>query len=132
MRISITLNNLITNKKHINCICDFSKYCFIKLKCKLDLPIELLKKQNNHGISTAGYDPIDHKIYVRAENRALVDICRSIAHEMVHAKQKENGQLNKPNIPNIGGPIEDDANSIAGRLVKMFVRDKNAQWIYKD
>jgi hypothetical protein len=59
---------------------------------------------------------------------------RSIAHEFVHAKQHEMKFLeNKKEIPNIGGPIEDGANLISGRLIKMFVRDNDdVEWIYRD
>ena len=54
-------------------------------------------------------------------NRALVDVCRSIAHEMVHHKQFEDGRLEvKP--PDIGGEIEDEANAKAGQFIKMFAR----------
>jgi hypothetical protein len=44
---------------------------------------------------------------------------RSLAHEMVHHKQWERGELEvKP--PDIGGKIEDEANAVAGQYIKMF------------
>lgn len=132
MNIEIFTNNIINNKKHIKCIATFSKYCFLKLKCINNIKIFIVPKENSYNITTAGYDKINNIIFVRGENRALVDVCRSIAHELVHAKQKEYNKLNNDNIPNIGGQIEDDANAYAGRLIKMFVKDKNANWIYKE
>jgi len=58
-------------------------------------------------------------IRINAKNRALVDVMRSIAHEMVHHKQFEQGRLEvKP--PDIGGEIEDEANAKAGQYIKMF------------
>jgi hypothetical protein len=52
----------------------------------------------------------------------LVDIMRSVAHEMVHHKQFEQGRLNvKP--PDIGGEIEDEANAKAGQYIKMFAKE---------
>jgi hypothetical protein len=46
---------------------------------------------------------------------------RSVCHELVHHKQNQNKEI-KPgkDIPDIGGKIEDDANSIAGQLIKKF------------
>ena len=58
------------------------------------------------------------EIKVYGKNRALVDVLRSIAHELVHHKQYENDEL-KGDIPDIGGPIEDEANAFAGRFIKM-------------
>ena len=53
-----------------------------------------------------------------------MDILRSLAHELVHHKQKENGDFkNKEvikDIPEVGGHIEDEANAIAGRLIKKY------------
>jgi hypothetical protein len=47
---------------------------------------------------------------------------RSVAHEMVHHKQFEQGRLNvKP--PDIGGEIEDEANAKAGQYIKMFAKE---------
>jgi len=60
-------------------------------------------------------------IKVNGKNRALVDIMRSIAHEMVHHKQYEEGRLEvKPK--DIGGDIEDEANAKAGQFIKMFAK----------
>jgi hypothetical protein len=56
------------------------------------------------------------------KNRALVDVMRSIAHELVHHKQWEDGRLNGPKPPDIGGEIEDEANAKAGQFIKMFAK----------
>ena len=66
---------------------------------------------------------------MNAKNRALVDVMRSLAHELVHHKQWEQGRLNvKP--PDIGGEIEDEANAKAGQFIKMFA--KSDQTIYDE
>jgi Zn-dependent peptidase ImmA (M78 family) len=58
-------------------------------------------------------------IKVNGKDRALVDIMRSLAHELVHHKQFEDGKL-KVKPPDCGGPIENDANAFAGQYIKMF------------
>jgi hypothetical protein len=61
-------------------------------------------------------------IRVNGKDRMLVDVMRSVAHEMVHHKQFEQGRLNvKP--PDIGGEIEDEANAKAGQYIKMFAKE---------
>lgn len=73
--------------------------------------------------TTANYDYTKENkiIKVSMKNRALVDVMRSIAHELVHHKQFEQGRLNVP-PPDIGGEIEDEANAKAGQFIKMFAK----------
>lgn len=81
--------------------------------------------------TTANYDYTkDEKIIkVNAKNRMLVDVMRSVAHELVHHKQYEDGRLGvKP--PDIGGEIEDEANAKAGQFIKMFAKED--QTIYDE
>lgn len=100
---------------------------FIKfVKKELDLKnAPTVKIQNNrNGLkTTANYDYTrENKIIkVCGKNRALVDILRSIAHELVHHKQFEQGRL-KVQPPDIGGEIEDEANAKAGQYIKMYAK----------
>jgi hypothetical protein len=102
---------------------------FVKF-VKKELEIENLpsiKIQNNRdGLkTTANYDYTKKNKIVKvcAKNRALVDVLRSVAHELVHHKQYEQGRLNGPeNPPDIGGEIEDEANAKAGQFIKMYAK----------
>jgi len=89
---------------------------------EINTPFSIKLMKNRGDLSTyAAYDPVSKIVYVYVKNRGIADILRSIAHELIHHKQKQDGQLNDmTNIPDIGGPIEDQANAIAGRLVKKF------------
>ena len=134
MKITIDRKQVIRDipKEHLDAIVEFSKFAAKKLKIKENIKLILLRKDHDvDGISTAGYNRENNDVHVRVGGRALVDALRSIAHEFGHARQKELGQLNSKDIPNIGGPVEDDANAAAGRLVKLFVRDCDKAWIYK-
>jgi hypothetical protein len=100
---------------------------FIKfVKGDLDLkviPSVILQNGRKNLKTTANYDYTqpDKVIRVNVKNRMLVDVMRSIAHEMVHHKQFEQGRLEvKP--PDIGGEIEDEANAKAGQYIKMFAQ----------
>lgn len=97
------------------------------VKEQLDLKTVPTVKIQNHrdGLkTTANYDYTKENkiIKVCAKNRALVDVCRSIAHEMVHHKQFEQGRL-KVQPPDIGGEIEDEANAKAGQFIKMYAKE---------
>jgi Zn-dependent peptidase ImmA (M78 family) len=98
---------------------------FVKfVKKELDLnecPSVVLQNGRGRLKTTAHYDYSKENkvIRINAKNRALVDILRSIAHEMVHHKQFEQGRL-KVKPPDIGGEIEDEANAKAGQFIKMF------------
>ena len=59
------------------------------------------------------------EVTVYTKERALQDIMRSVAHELVHHHQNEEGEL-KGEIQNVGGPIEDEANAVAGELLKKY------------
>jgi hypothetical protein len=86
--------------------------------------VPTIKIQNNRdGLkTTANYDYTKENkiIKVCSKGRALVDVMRSIAHEMVHHKQFEDGRLDGPQPPDIGGEIEDEANAKAGQYIKMY------------
>lgn len=83
-----------------------------------------LTDDNDELETLASYDMSDNEISVLKKNRAIPDIIRSIAHEMVHHKQNELGDL-KGNSEEgeDGSPWEDQANSKAGELVRMFGRE---------
>jgi hypothetical protein len=99
---------------------EFTK--FVKNQLELE-NVPTISIQNGRGKlkTTANYDHSkpNKVIKINAHKRALVDIMRSLAHEMVHHKQWERGDLEvKP--PDIGGPIEDEANAKAGQYIKMY------------
>jgi hypothetical protein len=121
------LDNLNPVKfKHLS---KFLKFCRDELDITNDIRVFLLKKDNNLNLTTGGYSPKDKCVYTISEGRQIADILRTIAHELVHQKQDLQGKI-KGNIPDIGGVIEDTANAIAGRLVKMYVKKYNAKEIY--
>jgi hypothetical protein len=113
-----TLNE--DNKRKLN---DFVKFVKNELKLK-DLPTISIQNHRNGLKTTANYDYTKENkiIKVCSKNRALVDVMRSLAHELVHHKQWEDGRLNGPKPPDIGGEIEDEANAKAGRYIKMFAK----------
>lgn len=112
-----------------NTIDDFVE--FVKKELGIDNEVDVQLQNNKDGIkTTAVYKYQDEgdkdfeqsEIRVFALGRALVDVLRSIAHEMVHHKQNEDGEL-KGKHSNVGGPIEDEANAVAGEMIKAYGLD---------
>ena len=97
---------------------------FVKEQLELKtVPTISIQNHRNGLKTTANYDYTKENKIVKVcmKNRALVDVMRSIAHELVHHKQFEQGRLDvKP--PDIGGEIEDEANAKAGQFIKMYAR----------
>lgn len=113
-----TLND--NNKKKLN---DFVKFVKNELKLK-DVPTISIQNNRNGLKTTANYDYTKENkiIKVCSKNRALVDVMRSLAHELVHHKQWEDGRLEGPKPPDIGGEIEDEANAKAGQFIKLYAK----------
>ena len=101
---------------------------FVKKELNIDNDVEVKLQNNKDGIKTTavykykdGEDEEfeDSEIRVFTLGRALVDVLRSIAHELVHHMQNEKGDL-EGKVSNVGGPIEDEANSVAGEMIKKY------------
>jgi len=112
--------------KHIS---TFLKFCRDELGITNDIRVFLLIKKNKLSITTGGYNSTDKCVYIIFEGRQIADILRTIAHELVHQKQDLQEKI-VGDIPDIGGVIEDTANALAGRLVKMYVKKYDARDIY--
>jgi len=99
---------------------DFLDFCQDSLGYETPASVELVTDRDKL-VTLASYNLNDNSVRVYSKNRALADILRSIAHELVHHKQLEDGRIDINNPPqDVGGEIEDEANAVAGQLVKAF------------
>jgi len=103
---------------------EFLNFCQYALEYNAPAYVELVEDRNELA-TLASYNLNNNTVKVYSKNRALADILRSIAHELVHHKQLEDGRIDVDNPPqDIGGVIEDEANAVAGQLVKAFGYEK--------
>ena len=109
---------------------EFTKFVVKELKIENPPTIAILDKRDGLR-TTASYDYSKENKIVKIFSgpRLTVDVARSIAHELTHHKQWEDGRL-KVKPPDIGGSIEDEANAKAGQFIKMFA--KKDPTIYDD
>jgi hypothetical protein len=94
----------------------------IEKKPKIELSMDTEEAQGNH--HTGGHVPGSGKIWVYARNRNLVDILRTVCHELVHVRQHELNMI-KPNASYPGSPIEVMADAIAGKYIKIYGAENN-------
>lgn len=84
---------------------------------KVELSQDTKDAQNNH--HTGGHMPGSGQVWVYAKNRNLVDILRTVFHELVHVRQEEIGMI-KPGSSYPGSPIEAMADMLAGKYIKIY------------
>ena len=72
--------------------------------------------------SYGGYDPNTDEIFVYVSNRSIPDILRTLAHELVHLKQREIGTVGGYEDGATGSDVENEANAAAGILLRDFGR----------
>lgn len=81
----------------------------------------LLAFERTPELKTTAYYNLDGFLVVYAKDRAIIDICRSIAHELVHHKQNLEGRLiNAAKDGEDGSPIENEANAVAGIIIRKY------------
>jgi hypothetical protein len=89
----------------------------IKNPPKIHLSMDTEEAQTNH--HTGGHNIGDDKVWVYARNRNLVDILRTVFHELVHVRQGELDMVNQhDSYP--GSAIESMADMLAGKYIKIY------------
>ena len=110
------------NESQTATIGEFIKYSVKNLGLQ-NLPSNLTLSYDNNKAkekrSFGYFDPSSNKIWVYVKNRNMADILRTLAHELIHRKQEEDGRLDI-NSGKTGSPIEDEANAMAGVLLRNF------------
>jgi hypothetical protein len=70
--------------------------------------------------SYGGFDPVNNDIFIYVTNRSTPDILRTLAHELVHLKQRQDGYIGGPEDGATGSDVENEANAAAGILLRDF------------
>ena len=72
--------------------------------------------------SFGGYMPGAKSIILSTDGRHPVDIFRTLAHELTHFKQDLLGDLEGDDVGETGSPQENEANAMAGIIMRNFGR----------
>jgi hypothetical protein len=68
--------------------------------------------------SFGGYAPGNEHITITVKNRHIMDVCRTLAHELVHYKQDLNDELADDDAGSTGSPQENEANARAAVIMR--------------
>jgi len=120
MEIELNNSGNIEQKKLIKKFIDFLDK---EYPLKNDLKIDFLEKRT--GTMTTGSRTNNSRLKILVKDRLNRDILKTIAHEWIHEYQRT--VLKRDKGPKIGGKNEDEANSLAGSLIKKFEKDNKEQ-----
>lgn len=121
----VILNEAILNKEQRNEIIE-EFINFVKNKINLSqIPNIEISYDENDAQKMKSFGLYDgNRLFVIAANRNLADILRTIAHELIHHKQALDGRI-KSNSNDTGSDIENEANALAGVLMREFGQIKS-------
>jgi N-acetylglutamate synthase-like GNAT family acetyltransferase len=101
-------------------VADFVNFAKDFLKIDDDVKVELAFERTED-LKTTAYYRLDGLIKIYAKNRAIIDIMRSLGHELVHHKQNLEGRLTNPTEDGEdGSEIENEANAVAGKMIRIY------------
>lgn len=113
---------ILSKEKKIEVINDFIDFVDGKLQLGNDMPevkISYDEKEAANMKSFGKYTPSANELRVVAVNRNLADVLRTLAHELVHHKQRKDNRLD-PDSSKTGSEIENEANALAGVFMREF------------
>lgn len=116
--INLATNENSTIKRYLE---EFAEYCYDVLDINNRPLIKVITDDSytEQYNSFGGYSPSENLIYISVNKRNLADILRSLCHEIVHSKQNEINILSQED-GNTGSDIENQANSIAGIIMRHY------------
>jgi hypothetical protein len=117
------------NPKSYETIVDFIKFCnsILKIDNMPTMHLHMIKKPE---MTTGMYNRSDNVMHILVGKRLIVDVLRTIAHELTHRRQDEVGLLDKHlanvdpmnEMGDIDTVYENEAYTLAGNIVKIFCR----------
>lgn len=112
---------LLTKKENdVKVMAAFVNFAKDELGIDDDIKVALAYERTPDIITTAYYN-LNGFIKIYVKDRAIMDVCRSIAHELIHHKQNLQGRL-KDSVKDgeDGSDIENEANAIAGIIIRKW------------
>jgi hypothetical protein len=120
MKVKELLTESIDRKTTYTILLDFIRFAAESLELN-SLPKFDFKFDGRAGIerrSFGGYAPGAEHITIAVSNRHIMDVCRTLAHELVHYKQDLANDLEDDNAGATGSPQENEANAQAAVIMR--------------
>ena len=114
---------LTRDDEDVRDVADFVNFAKKHLGIDDDIKVELAFKKTPDIRTTAYYNNEDKRTKIYVKDRAIIDVCRSIAHELVHHKQNINGEFEGEEEPGAdGSKFENEAHAVAGLIIRKWGR----------
>lgn len=117
-----SLNERLLSKKEKDLKVMAAFVNFTKDELGIDDDIKVaLAYERTPDITTTAYYNLNGFVKIYVKDRAIIDVCRSIAHELVHHKQNLQGRLkDSAKDGEDGSEIENEANAVAGVIIRKW------------
>jgi len=120
MKVKEILNESLSKQDTYKILHDFVKFAARHLELtslpKFDFVFD--SKQSVENKSFGGYAPGHKHITITVKNRHINDVCRTLAHELVHYSQDLKNELEDDNAGATGSPQENEANARAAVIMR--------------
>jgi hypothetical protein len=91
----------------------------VNLETEPEITFSYDTEEAQNGHHTGRHVEGTNEVWVYAKNRNMVDIMRTVFHELVHCRQSELNMI-EPGDSYPGSPIEAEADMMAGKFIKIF------------
>ena len=122
MKVRELLTESLTKKDTYPILLDFIRFAAKDLELnslpKFDFVFD--SKESLERRSFGGYMPGEEHITITVKNRHIMDVCRTLAHELVHYSQDLKKELEEDNAGATGSPQENEANARAAVIMRNF------------
>lgn len=120
-KISVKISkSLGLTEQHRDALRQFLPYCSRSLGLSNDYVGYLVDNREKYEIESTAYSNYASKsFYIYCKGRAFADILRSIAHELSHFSQHEDGEIEGERL-HFSSEYEDEANAFAGQMLNAF------------
>lgn len=122
MKVTEILTEGIDKKDTYPILLDFIRFAAKDLELnslpKFDFVFD--SKESMERRSFGGYMPGEEHITITVKNRHIMDVCRTLAHELVHYSQDLKKELEDDEAGSTGSPQENEANARAAVIMRNF------------
>jgi hypothetical protein len=122
MKIKELLNESLERKDTYSILLDFIRFAAEHLELntlpKFDFVFD--SKESMERKSFGGYMPGGEHITITVKNRHIMDVCRTLAHELVHYSQDLKNELEDDDAGTTGSPQENEANARAAVIMRNY------------
>ena len=120
MKVRELLTESLDKKVTFKILLEFIKFAAEELDLNSLPKFEFVfdSNQSVRNKSFGGYAPGEEYITITVKNRHIMDVCRTLAHEMVHYRQDLQKELEGEGAGTTGSPQENEANAQAAVVMR--------------